>query len=232
MRIMFAKRLQSSLLVLPISENILRCYIYITPVEGVGFIFYCEPNSFAHILICNIEYNNKSIMGDYNRNDRNDRGRGGGRGFGGGSRGGGGGGFRGRDSGRREMHKAVCDECGKDCQVPFRPSGDKPIFCSDCFERKDGGAPRRPTRRGGGGSGSFDKGDNTNKQLLEQMTSLNSKLDRILKVLESGVEKKPVSKKVVVEKEAKKVVKKADAKKEKPKTKKVSKKETEKSVSK
>jgi CxxC-x17-CxxC domain-containing protein len=27
----------------------------------------------------------------------------------------------------REMHKAVCAECGKDCEVPFKPSGDRPV---------------------------------------------------------------------------------------------------------
>ena len=57
---------------------------------------------------------------------------------GGGSRDGGGfrgGGFR-RDFGPREMHKAVCSECGKDCEVPFKPTEGKPFFCKDCFMKK------------------------------------------------------------------------------------------------
>ena len=116
-------------------------------------------------------------MSSYNRNSRS-----GGRRYGGGA-------FRGRDSGRREMHKAVCSECGNDCEVPFRPSGDKPIFCSNCFEGKE-----RPSRRSSGGPGSGTR-DNTNKLLLEQLGSVNAKLERILKVLEGRVEKKPVSKK-------------------------------------
>ena len=33
----------------------------------------------------------------------------------------------------REMHPAVCAQCGKDTMVPFRPRGDKPVYCSDCF---------------------------------------------------------------------------------------------------
>ncbi|MBU2561548.1 MAG: DNA-directed RNA polymerase [Nanoarchaeota archaeon] len=57
---------------------------------------------------------------------------GGGRG-GGGFRGGGGGGFRG---GPREMHKAVCSECGQECEVPFKPSGDKPVFCKECYRKR------------------------------------------------------------------------------------------------
>ena len=33
----------------------------------------------------------------------------------------------------REMHPAVCAQCGKDTMVPFLPRGDRPVYCSDCF---------------------------------------------------------------------------------------------------
>ncbi len=51
-----------------------------------------------------------------------------------------GGGFRGnarggRDDRPRELFSAICDNCGRDCQVPFRPSGEKPVYCSDCFDK-------------------------------------------------------------------------------------------------
>src|SRR3990172_4815155 len=42
------------------------------------------------------------------------------------SYGGGGGGY---GSSRREMHPAVCAQCGKDTQVPFLPRGDRPVYC-------------------------------------------------------------------------------------------------------
>lgn len=49
----------------------------------------------------------------------------------------------GRDSGRREgrpeMFSVVCDECGSGCQVPFKPTGDRPVYCSDCFRDMDWG---------------------------------------------------------------------------------------------
>ena len=49
----------------------------------------------------------------------------------------------GRDSfgGRpREMHKAVCSECNKECEVPFKPTGSRPVFCKECYsKRKDSG---------------------------------------------------------------------------------------------
>ena len=43
------------------------------------------------------------------------------------------GGFGGGGGGAREMHPAVCAQCGVDTMVPFRPRGDRPVYCSDCF---------------------------------------------------------------------------------------------------
>lgn len=36
----------------------------------------------------------------------------------------------------REMFEATCANCGKTASVPFRPSGSKPVYCSDCFESR------------------------------------------------------------------------------------------------
>jgi CxxC-x17-CxxC domain-containing protein len=36
----------------------------------------------------------------------------------------------------REMHKAVCSECGQECEVPFKPTEGKPVFCRECFAKK------------------------------------------------------------------------------------------------
>ncbi len=36
---------------------------------------------------------------------------------------------------QREMFSAVCAECGKSTQVPFKPSGDRPVYCSDCYNK-------------------------------------------------------------------------------------------------
>ena len=49
--------------------------------------------------------------------------------------GGGGGGYGGgsRDRGPREMFAATCSSCGKEAQVPFRPTSGKPVYCADCF---------------------------------------------------------------------------------------------------
>ncbi|HEY3081691.1 MAG TPA: CxxC-x17-CxxC domain-containing protein, partial [Chloroflexota bacterium] len=42
----------------------------------------------------------------------------------------------------REMFPATCSNCGKETQVPFQPRGDKPVYCSDCFESVRGGRGR------------------------------------------------------------------------------------------
>lgn len=50
--------------------------------------------------------------------------------------GGGGGGGGGYSRGPREMHPATCGQCGKQTEVPFLPRGDRPVYCSDCFNKQ------------------------------------------------------------------------------------------------
>ena len=40
---------------------------------------------------------------------------------------------------QREMHDAVCSECGKQTQVPFKPKADLPVYCKECYMKKKGG---------------------------------------------------------------------------------------------
>ena len=54
---------------------------------------------------------------------------------GGGFRGGAGGGG-GRDFGPREMHKATCSDCGAECEVPFKPTEGKPVYCRECYRNR------------------------------------------------------------------------------------------------
>ena len=100
-----------------------------------------------------------------------------------------GGGDRGGD---RPMHDAVCGQCGNACQVPFRPTGSRPVLCRDCF-KKDGGG-----ESGGGESRGFNKrsfekrpfkqfgGDN---KIEDRLRFIEMKLDRILAALEGNEEK-------------------------------------------
>lgn len=51
-----------------------------------------------------------------------------------------------RPAGKAFMHDATCSKCGKACQLPFRPDGQRAVFCSNCFSEngnagKPAGAP-------------------------------------------------------------------------------------------
>ncbi len=101
----------------------------------------------------------------------------------------------GRDS-ERQMFEAVCADCGDKCQVPFRPSGDKPVFCSNCFgDKKNAG------ENGGGGKDKFDE--------------LSAKLDKIISLLTPAAPVEEKVAEVVMEEVAKpaKVAKKKSPKK-------------------
>ena len=50
------------------------------------------------------------------------------------SRGDSGGSYGGYDRPQRQMFSATCAQCGKEALVPFEPRGDKPVYCSDCYQ--------------------------------------------------------------------------------------------------
>jgi len=124
------------------------------------------------------------------------------RSFGGGNRGRSFGGNRGgfdRNRNDRQMYNAVCDKCGKDCQVPFQPTGEKPVYCSDCFEKtnsRDGG-----NRDFGGSNRRFEQRDTRDygqDNTRIEIEALNKKLDKIIELLTTQkitTETKPVVKK-------------------------------------
>jgi CxxC-x17-CxxC domain-containing protein len=56
----------------------------------------------------------------------------------------------GYDRAPRQMYAAVCDNCGKETEVPFQPTSGKPVYCSDCFRER-----RSSSNYGGGRSGGY-----------------------------------------------------------------------------
>lgn len=94
-----------------------------------------------------------------------------------------------RDDRHFQKFDAICSNCGKKCQVPFRPDGIKPVYCSDCFGApRDGMAnkgknfsPResfsRPAAAPQGGGKSI-------ADLERQIGAMNTKIDTMLKILE------------------------------------------------
>ena len=45
----------------------------------------------------------------------------------------------------RTLFAAVCSECGKETQVPFKPTAGKPVYCRECFQKR--GSRTSATRR-------------------------------------------------------------------------------------
>ncbi|MDO8429277.1 MAG: hypothetical protein Q7S88_01480 [Candidatus Daviesbacteria bacterium] len=162
-------------------------------------------------------------MGNFNRDGRGS----GGRDYGRPNSRPGGGGFRDRGSDRPAMHQATCSRCGKECEVPFKPTGIRPVFCSNCFEnnggserRSEGNDTRRPNfedrpmfdaicaqcgkdckipfqpregkpvycsncfeDRSEGERSEDGRRNSTQPQSSEQLDAINSKLDKILALL-------------------------------------------------
>ncbi len=130
-----------------------------------------------------------------------------------------------RDGGDRserhmELFPAVCSECKKNCEVPFRPSRDKPVYCRDCFRRQDQ-APRRNFSGSDRSGGDFRRDDRPQREykpeypraqsdggidaLKRQIAALELKVNRILEIV-SQQTKKPAFSAPIVE-EIPKVVK-------------------------
>ncbi len=155
------------------------------------------------------------------------------------------------DFGNRErprMYEAICDNCGKKCEIPFKPMTDKPVYCSSCYSEREGGdrrnrksnerhrfeekrmfsatcskcgkkfeLPFKPTGERnvycndcfkGDGNNPTTK-DSTNQCNKEQMEALGKKLDKIIELLTP----KAIEKDIPVEAKEKKVKEKKEVKK-------------------
>ena len=40
-----------------------------------------------------------------------------------------------RNFGPREMTKVICSDCGKECEVPFKPTEGRPVYCQECLPK-------------------------------------------------------------------------------------------------
>ena len=98
------------------------------------------------------------------------------------------------------LYKATCSNCHKSCEVPFRPNGEKPVYCKDCFENKGGAGGDRE-------GGRFQKrdfvaysqpvpydGNKGNDDIKRQLESVNAKLERLIQAVEKMVPAKPAEK--------------------------------------
>lgn len=94
----------------------------------------------------------------------------------------------------KKMYRAECASCGTNCEVPFRPTGIKPVYCNNCFG-KDGGSDFKSERRD-------SRPEKRSESYAEQFKQVNAKLDAIMKALNLEVEEaKPEKKPVKLESE-------------------------------
>ncbi len=104
----------------------------------------------------------------------------------------GGGSFEKRDP---IMHKTVCGECGKPCEVPFRPTQGKPVFCKDCFAAQGGLVSSRPSRERSERPSYGDRSERpayaprgeapASADTAKALEAINVKLDRLIKAIET-----------------------------------------------
>ena len=71
-----------------------------------------------------------------------------------------------RSSVQRMMHEATCDKCGNKCEVPFKPTSGKPVYCSDCFRKNE-----------------YPESRDKSNPFSGELEHINLKLDKILKAL-------------------------------------------------
>lgn len=85
-----------------------------------------------------------------------------------------------------EKHEAICSECNATCEVPFRPNGKKPIYCSNCFKAKEDSSSHthtstRPT--------SFKREAPERDDMKKQFAILNAKIDKLTEIV--GAQNRP-----------------------------------------
>lgn len=123
-------------------------------------------------------------------------------GFGGGNRFGGGRpsfGRGDRDGGPRELFHATCASCGGSCDVPFRPTGERPVYCRDCFatnkpSREEFGrgddrhaAPRPARREFAPVAPRPHVDDHRIDDIKKRLDAVNEKMDRLLRIVTAAM---------------------------------------------
>ena len=79
-----------------------------------------------------------------------------------------------------ELFQATCDSCGAECDLPFKPTGNKPVYCRSCFRKKQEGGSRDFEPKGR--SRDFEPRQET-KSSSDDLEKINKKLDKIMRAL-------------------------------------------------
>lgn len=86
------------------------------------------------------------------------------------------------------LTRTNCSSCGDSCQVPFKPLPGKTVLCNNCFRTKDSNAKSNDRPHPSARYADTDKRKSYNSESVSSnndLSEINAKLDRILKILES-----------------------------------------------
>jgi CxxC-x17-CxxC domain-containing protein len=91
------------------------------------------------------------------------------------------------------MHKATCSSCGKECDLPFKPTGDRPVYCRDCFAKNGGNDRKEGLNRDDRGPRDFqrpsfnkstpDVRPQPQQQYSSQLADISAKLDQLIRLM-------------------------------------------------
>lgn len=110
------------------------------------------------------------------------------------------------DKRQTELFQATCSNCHKNCDVPFKPNGKKPVFCKDCFVREGDGQANnaygnKPRGEYSNDRYSNDRGNDRGNDrpyapkpaddgritaMQKELASINAKLDVIIQTVGSA----------------------------------------------
>jgi len=77
-------------------------------------------------------------------------------------------GRQGNGSRERTYTRAICAECNKECEIPFKPSGDRPVYCKECFSKRKKDNPFNANRDNRPEGRDFPRGRRSDKRQAEK----------------------------------------------------------------
>ena len=68
----------------------------------------------------------------------------------------------------RTYTRVICADCSKECEVPFKPSADRPVYCKECFSKRKGGNQFNANRDNRPEKRDFSRERHSNKRQAEK----------------------------------------------------------------
>ncbi len=80
-----------------------------------------------------------------------------------------------------QMHQVTCNDCGVRCQVPFKPTGERPVYCSECFENhSEGGRFKKQTTSRTSRKEESNCCQGTTQEQLKHYNNFSDKMDEVI----------------------------------------------------